>query len=373
MEEKTSFTKEELEANDLAFQNLVEFVQSGDAILMAGAGCSGSLYPAWPDFVDMMEKAAREIKPEFAADKNNFLVFADCVKECLGNDRYYSLIYETFKPGSPTHSPFHEILCRLPFKAITTTNYDWVLERALEVATREPSYSLHFEGTTKRKIHEFFSSLNFNKSSKKFIVHLHGIYDTPDSIVLGGKEYSSKYGFELGDNDDALFDQLQAGPPSRERLNDLLIKYGYEWPMRRKLLWALLATRRIVFIGFSMSDPYFIKMLNFVRDDLSIYNAETHFLILRATPSSLKKSIDHATRLKREYGIQTVFFKDEDNVYTGLNQFVAELENRVDAAAKKVELVQKDVTKDETLVIQGDTELTNQLFSLSKKQYVDED
>ncbi len=373
MEEKPTFTSEALEANDLAFKNLVELVQSGDAILMAGAGCSGALYPAWRDFVDNMEKSALDFNHDFVADKKDFLIFADKVKECLGNDRYYSLIRDTFKPSEPTHLPFHEILCRLPFKTITTTNYDMVLEHAVTVVTKKLNNSLHFEGTAKNEILEFLQSLNFNKRSRKWVVHLHGIYNITDSIVLGGKEFSSKYGFELGRNNTTLFEQLKNGQLSSDRLNGLLIKYGYEWPFRRKLLWSLLATRRIVFIGFSMSDPYFIKMLDFVKDDLSTYNAETHFLILRVTPSSLQRSIEHAARLKREYGINTVFFQDEDGKYTGMGQFISELENQVDTEGKKAKPEEKAVTLEEALPAHGDTALTDKLFSLSKKQYTDED
>jgi hypothetical protein len=340
---------------------------------MAGAGCSGALFPAWGAFVDRMEKFAMEIDQDFTADKSDFLVFADKVKSCLGDDRYYSLIYDTFKPGDPTHLPFHETLCRLPLKAITTTNYDLVLEHALTIVTGKPNNSLYFEGTTKNKIHEFLRSLNFNKSLGKRVVHLHGIYDNTDSIVLGGKEYSSKYGFELGNNEDTLFDQLQDGQLSKERLNGLLIKYGYEWPLRRKLLWALLATRRIVFLGFSMSDPYFLKMLDFVKVDLSTYNAETHFLILRVTPSTLKRSLADAARLKRDYGIQTVFFQDEDDSYTGMGQFIAELENHVDKSVKQDKPATTTIAVGEALPTDGDVTLTDKLFSLSRKQYSDED
>ncbi|MFD1771702.1 hypothetical protein [Sphingobacterium suaedae] len=46
MNEKTTFTGDELAANDIAFKNLVELIQSGDAIAMIGAGCSGGLFPA---------------------------------------------------------------------------------------------------------------------------------------------------------------------------------------------------------------------------------------------------------------------------------------------------------------------------------------
>lgn len=371
MEREAKFTGDQLRANDSAVEDLIELIKSGDAILMAGAGCSGHLYPAWGAFIEMLEQSALEIDPGFVAEKDNFLIFADRIKECLQDERYYTLIYNTFKPSEPTHLSFHEALCRLPFKAITTTNYDRVLENALTVVTRKMTNSLHFEGTTKSKIHEFLRSLNFNRSLEKMVVHLHGVCDNPDSIVLGGKEYSSKYGFEITANEGTLLEQLQAGELTPEKLKDLLTKYGYEWPLRRKLLWSLLATRRIVFVGFSMSDPYFLKMLEFVKADLSTYNSDSHFLILRVTPSSIERSIEHSRRLKREYGITTVFFQDDDGKYSGIEQFIAELENRVNRGEVAAIGIRKP---EDTVEVEpaGDKSLTDKLFAISKKRYTDE-
>lgn len=372
MEEKETFTSEQLKENDLAIAELIDFIKSGDAILMAGAGCSGSLFPAWGAFVDKLEEAAVQVDPNFTSDKTKFLSFADKVKECLQSDRYYNLIFETFQPGEPPHLPFHEALCRLPFKAITTTNYDLVLEHAFTAVSGTRIDSLHFEGTTKTKIHQFLRSLNFNKNLKKMIVHLHGTYDAEDSIVLGGKEYSSKYGFELDENEDTLLDQLQTGELSEDRLKELLVKYGYEWPMRRKLLWSLLATRRIVFLGFSMSDPYFIKMLDFVKSDLSTYNSDSHFLILRVTPSQIPKAVEQAARLKSEYGIRTVFFEDEDGKYPGMGNFISEIENAINGRQRPVAKAVEAVEVAEAVSV-GNKALTDKLFSLSKAQYSDED
>ncbi len=170
-----TLNKDELVANLRRKELLIDFIKSGDAILMAGAGCSGSLYPAWPDFVDALGLAAKNHDPSFDCDSADFLEFADKVKECLGDDKYYAFIYKTFKPGSITHEQFHEILCRLPFRGITTTNYDTVLESALNVISPSANHSLHFEGTTKAKIHEFLMSYNHSKNLPKRIAHLHGI------------------------------------------------------------------------------------------------------------------------------------------------------------------------------------------------------
>lgn len=359
--------KEELAANIRRKESLIDFISSGDAILMAGAGCSGSLYPAWPDFVASLEKAAKSHDPAFSSDPTNFLEFADKVKECLGDDKYYAFIYKTFKPGATTHEHFHETLCHLPFKGITTTNYDTILESALNVIAPSANHSLHFEGTTKAKIHEFLMSLNHNKNLPKRIAHLHGICGEDASIVLGGKEYMSKYGFDIIPHNDTLYDKVKDGMLKKE-FQDALISYGYEWPLRRKLLWSLLATRRIVFMGFSMTDPYFKKMLEFVKEDLGTYYSESHFLVLRVTKSSYKRSIDYSRRLKDDYGIETVFYFDGEDDYSGLSKFIAELD---------IINVSKPVTNkiaDDALPLPktGSSSVRDKLLAIGKKQNSDE-
>ncbi|WP_316741284.1 SIR2 family protein [Pedobacter antarcticus] len=362
-----TLTKEELEANTRRKYSLIDFIESGDSILMAGAGCSGMLYPAWPDFVAALEAAALAHAPDFKGDPKDFLDFADKVKDCLGDDKYYAFIYKTFKPGATTHEQFHEILCRLPFKGITTTNYDTILESALNVIAPAASHSLHFEGTTKAKIHEFLMSLNHNKNLPKRVAHLHGICGEDASIVLGGKEYSSKYGFSITNQKDTLYDKVKDGMV-KEEFQSALIRYGYEWPLRRKLLWALLATRRIVFIGFSMTDPYFKKMLEFVKEDVGTYYSESHFLVLRVTKGNYKRSMDYSQRLKDDYGIETVFYFDEENDYGGLPKFIAELDviNEPKQVTSKI--------GEETLPLPktGSSIVRDKLLAIAKKQNSDE-
>lgn len=372
MEKQQTLTVEQLKENDQARAELVELIQSEDAILMAGAGCSGNLYPTWDQLVGKLETAALSADPDFNADKKDFLSFADKVKECIKVDRYYSLIYETFKPGDPTHLHFHEALCRLPFKAITTTNYDFVLENAMTAVTGRYCSSVHFGGTSKNKIYEFLRSLNFNKSLKKMIAHLHGIYDDRESIILGGKEYSSQYGFELVNNETSLFERLKEGELSLQTFEELLIKYGYEWPLRRKLLWSILATRRVLFLGFSMTDPYFLKMLDFIKDDLNTYDSDAHFIITRVTQSTVERSIQQANHLKSEYGIKAVFYIDEEGDYSGLEKFISEIENEVGRFKSPGEPVIEEVKILDAVSV-GDKNLTDKLFNISKMQYKDED
>ena len=363
-----TLSKEQLATNDRRKGALLELIASGDAVLMAGAGCSGGLYPPWPKFVAELQSAAIAHDPKFnGGSSDDFLTFADNVKNCLGDDKYYAFIYKTFKPGTQKHRLEHEVLCRLPFRAITTTNYDLVLESALNVVFPNPANSLHFEGATKTKIHEFLMSMNHNKNLSRSVAHLHGVYDQPDSIVLGGKEYSSKYGFLLTDQPDTIYDQIQKGLSPAE-FEQALVTYGYQWPLRRKLLWALLATRRIVFIGFSLNDPYFLKMLDYVKDDLATYYSESHFLILRVTKNDHERSMAFADRLNADYGIETVFFFDEPGDYSGLAKFIQEL----DVLNEVVPFADKVVEEPVPVATPGKSSVRNKLLELGKKQYSDE-
>ncbi|RKF31925.1 hypothetical protein BCY89_17400 [Sphingobacterium siyangense] len=359
------FSVEEVEKNNERRKKLVDLIKSEEAILMAGAGSSGGIYPAWGKFVELLKQKAKEKDNDFDVDSNDFLHFADQVKICLGEDHYYAVIAETFRPKEQTHEQFHEILCRLPFRGFTTTNYDLVLESALNKIAPFPDYPLVFDGIAKNLINRFLLSLNNKNSSPKKVAHLHGKYDVKGSIVLSESEYSRKYGFSIIQQDESLYSKIKDGGIEKEEFEALFRSYGYDWPIGRKLIWSLLATRRLVFIGFSMSDPYFLKMFEQVRDDIAAYDSETHFLILRITKSNSHSTKEYALNLQRNYGIQTVFYEEEDGKYTGLADFIIALENEVNQTqvASNREIVEIAELPDE-----GDENLTNNLMNLSKTQ-----
>jgi len=357
------FTAKEVDENNERRVRLVELIASGDSILMAGSGCSAKIYPDWQGFINRMDEVARDLDPKFSHNSEDFLSYADAVKECLGNDRYYDLINEEFGLKEVTHLEMHKVLCQLPFKALTTTNYDVVLENALTEITLKSDNSLYIEGTVKTRINQFLRSLNFNDNLPRRVVHLHGIYHAPDSIILSGKEYKHKYGFSSDIPSDTLFDRLKDENLTKEVFEELLLTYGYGWPIRRKILWSLLATRRVVFFGFSMRDPYFRKMLDFVREDISTYNKDNHYIILRITEKNKISLQAFAATLKKDFGIESVFFEDSDG--NGLDNFIIDL-------GKEIILPEKPKTDfvapaSEIKVKDGDLAETLNLFEISKK------
>lgn len=344
---------------------------------MVGAGSSGNLYPNWSTLIDTLKERAREKDSDFDINVDDYLNFADRVKECLGSGLYNSTIKELFKPGNPTHERFHEVLCSFPFRGITTTNYDMVLEYALNSVAHQPDNSIDFgEPKTKARIHDFLLSLNPNSGIPKRIAHLHGKYDLPSSIVLGGKEYMRLYGFKLSDNQEELYERVVSGTLSREQFQEALATTEYNWPFGRRLLWSLLATRRVVFIGFSMNDPYFIKMLDFIRDELEPHNSETHFLVLRVDKDNAERNKSLARSLKMDYGIETVFFEDDDS-YKGLSTFIMDLEPEISHTKTKnyqftsADHVSLPKVDDDKLISQEST--FEKLFKLSIKHATNED
>ncbi len=365
MAEDQFFTPGEYEANKTHKQELFDLVASEDSILMAGAGCSGAIYPSWFAFVEKMREACVQHAPDFNAATDDFLKFFNSAKDCLGDDRYYTFIHDEFKPREIKHLPFHETLCLLPFRGIITTNYDVVLESALAKACGITESSFFLEHANKKKIYEYFQSLNKNSGFPRKIFHIHGKFDINDTIVLCETEYSSKYGFSRKrPPSDSLYEEIQKGIISPEAFNNLLVGFGYEWPIRRKILWSLLSTRRMVFIGFSMSDPYFQKMFEHVTSDLNAFGCNTHYLVLRTTTETKADDMAYARMLKDSYGIETVFFRDDDT-YKGLENFVAEMGSQILPPSTSEP---KETTAPVAVPVTGDDVITEKLFALSAKQ-----
>lgn len=157
-----------------------------------------------------------------------------------------------------------------------------------------------------RLIHEFLLSKVNDPRIPQRITHLHGMYRNPDSIVLTSDDYSKSYG---------LHDEKAS---SHQR-------FANTWTLHRKLLWAILATRRVIFVGFSMEDPYFNKMLETVSADLWGWNKSIHFAVMRISRKNSDTPQEKADRLKDKYGVDTVFYEAADDANLSLYHIVAEI------------------------------------------------
>ena len=315
-----TFTPEERDENTERKRELIELVASSETILIVGAGSSQRMsYPDWSGLLTKLEDLAVRWGDDFNLDEskreNAPLVYAEDIKAHIHDktgdfNRYYALLYDLFKPKTPLPSfdDFHKMLVSLPFRGILTTNYDTVLEAALaEVEQASASdNSLVIDDSSAGRVHEFLRAMTDSSLTRR-IAHLHGRFDPASSIILSIEDYKRVYG-------------LEPTPHQMQRDSG--------WTLHRKLLWAVLATRRVVFIGFSMNDPYLNKMLETVSKDLWEWGQSTHYVIMSISPESSEDLKDKSTRLKNRYGVDTVFYEDFDDSHRGLDHIVAEISER---------------------------------------------
>ena len=330
MNNQEIFTPDERNKNLERRRELIELVASGEAVLMVGAGSSARVgYVTWDGLMKELEDLAIECGEGFEIDnlkrEKASLEYAEDIKSHISRkrgspSRYYARLQHLFSPKDPPFADFHRKLVSLPFRGILTTNYDAVLEAALGEIEPKTAYDNSFviDEDSAGRVHEFLMSMNNDRRMTKRIAHLHGKFDQGNSIILSIEDYQKKYGLSLDE---------ETGEPQSE----------IAWTLHRKLLWSVLATRRVVFIGFSMNDPYFNKMLETVSADLWRWDESIHYAIMSITSKNTGEDTetskadvqkDEAQRLKREYGVVTVFYEkssDDSDPHKGLEQIIEEI------------------------------------------------
>ena len=266
--------------------------------------------------------------------------------------RYHDFLYELFKRKSPPFDDLHRMLVSLPFRGILTTNYDTVLEAALGEIEQESASdnSLVIDEGSAGRVHEFLMAMNNDKRMTRRIAHLHGTFNPADSIILSIKDYKRAYGLNLTDEE---------GQEKNES------------KLRFRLLWAVLATRRVIFVGFSMNDPYLNKILEIVGEDLWTWNKSTHFAIMSISSKDAEDSKNKSERLDSEYGVSTVFYEDFDNSHLGLDHIVAEINEACSVEVQSTAIPKdqpddSDPSDDEQLIASESVDKLDRLKQMSR-------
>ena len=313
MNNQEIFTPEERNENEERKRELTDLVASGEATLIVGAGSSARVgYVTWKGLLEELEDLANRCGSGLdQRQKGDDLAYAKDIKSHIRNKtgslrRYHDFLYNSFKQKSPPFDDFHKKLVSLPFRGILTTNYDTVLEAALGDLEHEfaTDNSLVIDENSAGRVHEFLMTMNNDKRMTRRIAHLHGTFNPPNSIILSIEDYEYAYGLSLTDEDEQKKDESK---------------------LRFRLLWAVLATRRAVFVGFSMDDPYFNKILETVSEDLWTWNKSTHFAIMSISSKDAEDSKDKSAGLNDKYGVSTVFYEDSDNLHQGLIDIISEI------------------------------------------------
>lgn len=244
-----------------------------NAAVFVGAGLSvGSGYVDWATLL-------HEIIADLGLDPKNehdlvTLAQYHCNQASGNKSKLTQAIFDHFAPvKSPT--PNHRILSSLPIHTYWTTNYDKLLERALEAAKKVPDvkYTL--------------TQLPTTRPDRDVVVYkMHGDIDHPAEAVISKDDYES-YPLKMG----AFLSALRGD----------------------------LVEKTFLFVGFSFTDPNIDYILSRVRVQYEQHQRH-HYCIQRAV-SKADGETDEAfkhRRLKQDYfikdlkrfGVQTVLVND---------------------------------------------------------------
>jgi predicted Rossmann-fold nucleotide-binding protein len=207
-----------------------DYVDARSATVFVGAGLSQSVgYPDWKTLLDplRLELGIEELEdlPQLAQ------YFVDGVDD--GRARLVAHLIETFAAvGDPQPAAAHRLLAQLPVDEFWTTNYDPLLEAAIEDA------------------HVFVKDdqlAELTEPGKRRVNKMHGSIEAADEIVLTRDEYE-RY------------------PNTRPRF----------W----RLLQAQFLTKTFLFLGFGFTDPNLELVFQLVRLHASDIPRE-HFAIMK--------------------------------------------------------------------------------------------
>ncbi len=234
---------------------LVEAIQNNNLVIFVGAGCSIPLgCPSWKGLVeDILQELSSKHGTTSDTNFDNILKGVKTESKSLfealnkiENDVDHGLTYkkkskeivyaqiEKSSKNFPDKSPMHSVLWEIS-KKIITTNYD----KALEKYKPESENLKIFDNTNA------FQILKSQLNEAEFLYKIHGDNDNPDSIILFESDYK-----EIYNNDNYN--------------NDSLATYFKD--------------KTLLFIGFSLSDPFVINLFTKIKTIYKGHTVNEHFV-----------------------------------------------------------------------------------------------
>lgn len=209
-------------------RSLVQYLRERRSVLFCGSGLS-----AWgklPTWTTLLRGIVDELETELQDDSNlielrrlidtgKLLEVADHCKEALGR-RYYDILADQLRGDEGAIPEPHQAIVQMPFSAIVTTNYDKLLERSFAATGSLPKTPTHGDV-------DALGPLLFDGSF--FILKAHGDIDRPDGMVLTTRDYQ---------------EIIHANPAFNS------------------IFSAILLTKAVLFVGYSLNDPDFRLLLD---------------------------------------------------------------------------------------------------------------
>ncbi|MDE8034480.1 SIR2 family protein [Actinobacillus equuli subsp. equuli] len=274
-------------------KELVNELSANNLAIFAGAGLSVSA--GFVNWKELLTDLAEELHLDINKEENDLVSLAQYyINEKRGNrSKINQIILNEFSQKAEI-TENHRILARLPIDTFWTTNYDKVIETALEEAGKVVD--------VKHCVEQLPVSI---QKRDAVIYKMHGDYTLPNQTVLIKDDYEK---YHLTRND--FFTALRG---------DLL-------------------TKRFLFLGFSFADPNIDYILSRIRASYS-ENQKEHYCILRKV-----QKFDNEDQADFEYRQrkQQLFISDLERV--GVNTLLIDEYSEITEILREVEQAQKRKT-----------------------------
>ncbi|MFT4926538.1 MAG: tetratricopeptide (TPR) repeat protein, partial [Phenylobacterium sp.] len=247
-----------------ALQNhtVVPFVGAGLSMSVLAKETGESLFPSWSQLLkEAAEKLVSENKPQAAQaidaclgyiEEDSYLRAAKIAQKELGKQQWNDFLKSQLDPPKsncvPASLTSAEKVWQLGSQLIITTNYDKVLNWSCPAALRDELTLWPIEAT-----HELQQALS-KPVERPTLWHLHGHIDNVNKIILTPDGYQALYGDEVKES---------------------------EYKAALMALRTFLATRTLLFIGFSFADETFYRQLKIINDIFD-GNSPTHYVLIKA-------------------------------------------------------------------------------------------
>ncbi len=206
------------------------------AFVGSGPSCDAGL-PSWPELLRRVAvEVGLESEVEEKLKKGEFLKVAQFLARARSEKDIQERVAKQIERSEREPSPIHRLVVSLPFAGIITTNYDLLLTHA-DTARNFKSPITYLNSSLRSKL------------SERFVLHLHGHVDDPESIIITRQGYD--------------YIELKG-----DRI--------------RQFLASVFQIRSVLFIGFGFADDHIDNILRDLKDKGALGESTVFALIPHA-------------------------------------------------------------------------------------------
>ncbi len=253
-------------------------LQDGKASLFIGSGISRkSGYVRWKD---ILRECAEEIGLDVEKEKHDLITLAEFYVNDKNRTKINQAIAEYFNDSNGDITKVHKTLCSFPVKSIWTTNYDTLIERALDFL--DIKYSILTDDR---------SYTSILRNAKVLVHKIHGDVKVPEKCIITRRDYES-----YENKHDVVLSELKGE----------------------------MCANSFLFLGYSFSDTDIQHILSKIRLIYNENNPQRHYCIMEKVKQSdcrdeddynyKKKREEHYVKDMNSYGIEVVLIDSYEEI-----------------------------------------------------------